>query len=129
MATLKELEAALVKADAAGNTEDAQILATEIRRMRAQTAAPAARPVAGPPADPKIQAQRQQWAQGGAGERAAMLFRNFLPYSKEPAKRMAGAVVDAGLEGGGPGLASFVISCSLSDQGVPRAAAPKEATR
>lgn len=35
MATMQELEAALVKADAAGNTEDARAFAAEIRRMRA----------------------------------------------------------------------------------------------
>ena len=35
MATLKQLEDALVKADVAGNVDDARILAAEIRRMRA----------------------------------------------------------------------------------------------
>lgn len=35
MATLQQLEAALVKADAAGNVEDAKALAAEIRKMRA----------------------------------------------------------------------------------------------
>jgi hypothetical protein len=36
MATLDQLSAALVKADAAGNADDARTLAAEIRRMRAQ---------------------------------------------------------------------------------------------
>jgi hypothetical protein len=36
MADLAQLEAALVKADAAGNTEDARVLAAEIRRVRAE---------------------------------------------------------------------------------------------
>ena len=36
MADLKDLEAAFVKADEAGNAEDAQAFATEIKRMRAQ---------------------------------------------------------------------------------------------
>lgn len=36
MATLQELESALVKADAAGNVDDARAFAAEIRRMRAQ---------------------------------------------------------------------------------------------
>ena len=40
MATLEQLSAALVKADAAGNADDARALAAEIRRMRATTAAP-----------------------------------------------------------------------------------------
>lgn len=37
MATLEELETALIKADAAGNTEDARVFAREIRRLRAQS--------------------------------------------------------------------------------------------
>ncbi len=41
MATLQELEAALVKADAAGNAEDARALAGYVREARAQKAAPA----------------------------------------------------------------------------------------
>jgi hypothetical protein len=36
MADLAQLEAALVKADAAGNTDDARVLAAEIRRVRAE---------------------------------------------------------------------------------------------
>lgn len=43
MATIEELSAALVKADAAGNAEDAKVFADEIRRLRA---APPAAPVA-----------------------------------------------------------------------------------
>jgi hypothetical protein len=46
MATLEQLSAALVKADAAGNTADAKAFADEIRRMRAPEA-PAARGQAG----------------------------------------------------------------------------------
>lgn len=34
MATLEQLEAALVKADASGNTDDARVFASEIRKMR-----------------------------------------------------------------------------------------------
>ena len=45
MASIAELESALVKADAAGNTADAKALANEIRRMRAlQAPAAAAEP-------------------------------------------------------------------------------------
>lgn len=40
MATMQELEQALVKADAAGNADDARVFANEIRRMRAQAPAP-----------------------------------------------------------------------------------------
>lgn len=57
MADLKELEAAFVKADAAGNAEDAQAFATEIKRLRAapqeqgvlKTLSPFVRNVAGGP--------------------------------------------------------------------------------
>jgi len=42
MATLEQLSAALVKADAAGNAADAKALADEIRRMRATPALPTA---------------------------------------------------------------------------------------
>lgn len=42
MATLAQLESALIKADAAGNTADAKALADEIRRMRAMQAPAAA---------------------------------------------------------------------------------------
>ena len=41
MATLEQLSAALVKADAAGNTADAKALADEIRKMRSAQASPA----------------------------------------------------------------------------------------
>ena len=37
MATLQELESALIKADAAGNADDAKVFADEIRRMRAES--------------------------------------------------------------------------------------------
>jgi hypothetical protein len=40
MATLEQLGAALVKADAAGNVDDAKALAMEIKRMRGETQAP-----------------------------------------------------------------------------------------
>jgi hypothetical protein len=50
MATLAQLESALVKADAAGNKADAQALANEIRRMRAMQE-PAAVPAAPAAAD------------------------------------------------------------------------------
>lgn len=40
MATIEELSAALIKADAAGNAADAKVFADEIRRLRALSAAP-----------------------------------------------------------------------------------------
>lgn len=40
MATIEQLGAALVKADAAGNVDDAKALAMEIKRMRGETQAP-----------------------------------------------------------------------------------------
>ena len=47
MATLQELESALIKADAAGNVEDARILTREIDRLISQQA-PAAAPAPAP---------------------------------------------------------------------------------
>lgn len=44
MATLEQLSAALVKADAAGNTEDARAFAAEIRKMRASETQPKEKP-------------------------------------------------------------------------------------
>ena len=53
MATLDQLSAALIKADAAGNAADAKVFADEIRRMR--SAAAPATPVAAPaPAEPSF---------------------------------------------------------------------------
>jgi len=40
MATLEQLSSALIKADAAGNVDDAKALAMEIKRMRGETQAP-----------------------------------------------------------------------------------------
>jgi hypothetical protein len=50
MATIEQLSAALVKADAAGNTADAKAFADEIRRMRMSIEAPQPAPVAAAPA-------------------------------------------------------------------------------
>ena len=51
MATLEELSQALIKADAAGNADDARVLAAEIQRMRSEQAAPA--PVQPPVPEPQ----------------------------------------------------------------------------
>lgn len=48
MATIEELSAALIKADAAGNSADAKVFADEIRRMRAQAAPAGQIPSAAP---------------------------------------------------------------------------------
>ena len=45
MATLEELESALIKADAAGNADDARVFAREIRRLRAESQAPQGLPL------------------------------------------------------------------------------------
>ena len=44
MATLQELQQAFIKADDAGNTEDAQAFATQIKAMQSPTQAPVAQP-------------------------------------------------------------------------------------
>lgn len=54
MATIEELSAALIKADAAGNAADAKVFADEIRRMRVTPSdqIPGAGPYKAPPAQP-----------------------------------------------------------------------------
>lgn len=47
MATIEQLSAALVKADAAGNADDARALAAEIRKMRGAPVTPKAKPTMG----------------------------------------------------------------------------------
>ena len=42
MATLEQLSAALIKADAAGNADDAKVFADEIRRLKASQSQPKA---------------------------------------------------------------------------------------
>ena len=44
MATLQELQDAFIKADDAGNTEDAQAFATQIKAMQSSAQAPVAQP-------------------------------------------------------------------------------------
>ncbi len=78
MATLAQLESALVQADAAGNTADAQALANEIRRMRGAQA-PAAEPVSEIP---------QRTLLGALGESAG----SFIPSMA----RQIGGLADVG---------------------------------
>ena len=57
MATLEQLSAALVKADAAGNATDAKVFADEIRRLKsapAPTTTPTAMPAPATPAQPSF---------------------------------------------------------------------------
>jgi hypothetical protein len=55
MATIEELSAALIKADAAGNAADAKVFADEIRRLRAAAIPPGQIPGAGPYQAPPAQ--------------------------------------------------------------------------
>jgi len=48
MATLEQLESAFIKADAAGNIDDAKVFAAEIRRMRTEPPATERQPAAAP---------------------------------------------------------------------------------
>jgi hypothetical protein len=58
MATLDQLNSALVKADAAGNVDDARAFASEIRRMRAET--PSDAPASAPSVSSGIPVGRQR---------------------------------------------------------------------
>ena len=99
MATLEQLSAALIKADAAGNAADAKVFADEIRRMRSvgvAMPAPAALPTATPaPAAP---------AQSSFGQRAIGMI--------EPTVEMLGAA-GGGLLGTPLGPAGIVGGAGL----------------
>lgn len=88
MATIEELSAALVKADAAGNAADAKVFADEIRRLRAAAAPP-------PPSDTGIPGPRQilsNIAGGlvrGAGSIGATLIRPFESGEENVQRRQA----------------------------------------
>jgi len=97
MATLEQLSAALIKADAAGNAADAKVFADEIRRMRSAGAAtpPAAAPIAAPAAVP---------AQPSFGQRAMNII--------EPTVEMLGAA-GGGMLGAPLGPAGIVGGAGL----------------
>ena len=59
MATLDQLSSALVKADAAGNVDDARAFASEIRRMQTETAPQASVTVSGANSGIPVGRQRQ----------------------------------------------------------------------
>ena len=139
MATIEELSAALVKADAAGNTADARVFADEIRRLRAAQAAPAAQPFAipgapaglvAPPATPPevpigrraIQFVRPTveaigGALGGLGGAAAGTF------GAGPVGTAAGAVLGGGLGYGAAKTSLDVLEQALGYQAPPKTAA------
>jgi hypothetical protein len=73
MATLEQLEAALVKADAAGNADDASAFAAEIRKMRA---APAPAPKQEPAYSPTMAESALGLERGGTLANMAQASRN-----------------------------------------------------
>lgn len=112
MARMQELESALIKADAAGNTEDARVLATEIRRLRAASA-----PVA-----------QQEKPDGGFGRQMGLGARNVV----EGLTDLGGIVTNPLMYGlskvTGQPYQSFTDAAGqvLDDLGVPRAETPEE---
>lgn len=121
MATIEELSAALVKADAAGNTADAKVFADEIRRLRATQAAPAA-PSEVPFGRRAIQFVRPTveaigGALGGLGGAAAGTF------GAGPVGTAAGAVL-----GGGLGYGAAKTGLDVLEQALGYQAPPKTAT-
>lgn len=108
MASVAQLEAALVKADAAGNTEDARAFAAEIRRMRSTPAAVA-------PAQSEIP-QRRMPPISVAGDRGT----NFGQQVKETG--MTADERQAAVAGIIPVIASLAAGPVLG--GAVRAAAP-----
>lgn len=107
MATLEQIAAALAKADAAGNVEDARALAAAYRQMQGQQAAPA--PTEPPTLDPYFadlpvpgypQAQTAQ------------------PQVNEPAIPSAAQIVPQGLSGVNEGAASLLSLPNTIEMGL-----------
>lgn len=95
MATLKELEDALIKADAAGNAADAKVFADEIRRMRAAPPAAQERDFNKGPST-----GRQAFTQGLLGNPQGITIADDPTLMK--------AIADGGLEAGGAALGQVV---------------------
>ena len=89
MATLEQLSAALVKADAAGNTADATALANEIRRMRAASQVPTQLQ----PTVSEIPAPRQQL---DSGQQIYTAVRPYLAPVVEGLTAAGGGIIGAG---------------------------------
>lgn len=106
MATLEQLSAALVKADAAGNTEDAKVLADAIRKMRA--AAPE-QPKAAPEQPSEIPTRRN--VSGATGS----LFPSFENVGQGAINLLAG-----GLRGAGSIGATFARPFETAEENAAR---------
>jgi hypothetical protein len=89
MATLEQLSAALIKADAAGNTADATALANEIRRMRSASQAPTQLQ----PTVSEIPAPRQRL---DSGQQIYTAARPYLAPVVEGLTAAGGAIIGAG---------------------------------
>ena len=96
MATIEELSAALIKADAAGNTADAKAFANAIRQMRATPAPSEGEGIPGARQEPSIARQAGQFlgniaagAVRGAGSIGATLIRPFETAAENEARRRA----------------------------------------
>ena len=89
MATIEQLSAALVKADAAGNTADATALANEIRRMRAASQVPTQLQ----PTVSEIPAPRQQL---DSGQQIYTAVRPYLAPVVEGLTAAGGGIIGAG---------------------------------
>lgn len=133
MATIEELSAALIKADAAGNAADAKVFADEIRRLRATPAQPQVAPGQIPGAGPYVAPPKQDEipigrrvmefvrpsveALGGAG--GALLGTSLGP---------AGAIGGAGLGYGAAKTGLDVLEQALGYQRAPASAGEALAT-
>jgi hypothetical protein len=121
MATIEQLSAALIKADAAGNAADAKVFADEIRRLRA-TAAPPTPAGQIPGAAPGMVAPPAQPSEVPMGRRAIQMVRPTV----EALGSAGGAVLGgtAGTFGAGPvgtvvgGLAGEGLGYGLAKGGL-----------
>jgi hypothetical protein len=107
MATLEQLSAALVKADAAGNAADAKALADEIRRMRATPALPTSLQPS-MPAETGMPNERQPAPELTTGQRVYQAARPFVAPLLE-----AGGAIGGGMLGTPLGPAGIVGGAGL----------------
>lgn len=85
MATIEQLSAALIKADAAGNADDARAFAAEIRKM--QTAPVEAAPAVAPTGDPVSRLEKIGRGMKDPLDGAAQLFEKLMPQGFNNANR------------------------------------------
>jgi len=130
MATLEQLSAALVKADAAGNAADAKAFADAIRQMQAAAPAPVATPAAAPAPAPAQLSTGQKIYQAVRPfaaplvETAGAIGGGLLGTSMGPLGTVGGAGLGYGIAKEGVELADIYLGGKAPRQGAAQAVEP-----